>query len=122
MLLIHKLTSFGIHDKLLKWFSSYLTDREQRVVIDGEESSWLPVLSGVPQGSILGPLLFVLYINDLPRCVTSMVGLYADDTKLCRKITSVDDCKLLQRDLDMLIEWSKKWKLKFNVRPECHWH
>ena len=115
-LLLHKLKSFGLHNKLLDWLASYVTEREQRVIIDGVHSSWLSVDSGVPQGSILGPLLFVLYINDAPSCVLSMAGLFADDTKVYRKITSLDDCAILQRDLDSLLEWCKKWKLIFNAK------
>lgn len=116
-LLVHKLRSFGFHGTLLKWFESYLNNRHQRVVIEGESSQWLPVLSGVPQGSILGPLLFLLYVNDISDCVSanSVIGLFADDAKMIRSIHSLNDCLALQNDLDKLCEWSKKWKLDFNV-------
>lgn len=115
-LLLHKLRSFGVNGSLLKWLTSYLSNRKQRVVMEGEASAWLPVLSGVPQGSILGPLLFVLYINDLPNCVTSSeVALFADDAKCFREIRSASDCHLLQHDLNKIHEWSRIWKLNFNV-------
>ena len=71
--------------------------------------------SGIPQGSVLGPVLFIIYINDLPETVESMVYIFADDTKIYRKITTEKDCAALQKDLDMLQEWSNKWLLKFNT-------
>ena len=116
-LLIHKLQMFGFNGLLLKWFDSYLSCRKQRVIIDGEQSDWLPVLSGVPQGSILGPMLFLLYINDLPACVSkgSQVFLYADDSKCARQIKNISDCDQLQNDIDSLSKWSKKWEMDFNV-------
>ena len=114
-LLLHKLQSFGLNGNLLSWFNSYLTDRIQRVVLEGHTSEWLPVLSGVPQGSILGPLLFILFINDMPSsCFSSKTGLFADDAKVFKKIANNLDCILLQADLDRLYEWSVTWKMNFN--------
>ena len=117
-LLIHKLKSFGFNGPLLNWFASYLTDRSQRVVIDGEMSSCLPVLSGVPQGSILGPLLFLLYINDISNNLTpnSKIALFADDAKIFRRILSLADCISLQSDLSSLEYWSKTWLMNFNAK------
>ena len=101
--LTHKLRMAGFGGKLLKWFHSYLTNRNQRVTVLGATSNTLPVTSGVPQGSILGPLLFVLYVNDLPDAVTSsQVAMFADDTKLFTTVKREDDCKRLQSDLDNL--------------------
>lgn len=116
-LLIHKLKSFGFHGPLLNWFSSYLSNRTQRVLIDGEASTWLPVLSGVPQGSILGPLLFVLFINDITDNISegTRMALFADDAKIYRHILSIRDCLLLQSDLLSLEVWSHTWKMKFNA-------
>jgi hypothetical protein len=113
-LLLHKLTSFGINGNLLRWFGAYVHGRKQRVIVEGAHSGWLPVLSGVPQGSILGPLLFILYINDLPQCASSSVELFADDAKCYRSIASLDDCRMIQKDLDALLKWSQKWKLTFS--------
>ena len=115
-LLLHKLRSFGFNGSLYQWFSSYITSRKQRVVIDGEYSDWCNVTSWVPQGSILGPVLFLLYINDLTDCVSNNtnVALFADDVKIYREINSLHDCLLLQHDLTSLDNWSKKWKLNFN--------
>ncbi len=114
--LLHKLQSFGFCGPLLRWMESYLTCRWQRVQIEGMQSDWLPVLSGVPQGSILGPLMFLLYVNDLPcSSLSSEVGLFADDAKCTKEIKTVDDCHLLQLDLNRMSDWSKMWKLNFNV-------
>ena len=89
-LLIEELQSFGIYGNLLKWINSYLTNRQQRVVLEGKRSSWLEVTGGVPQGSILGPLLFILYINDMPlKLRHSTIALFADDSKCYRRITKV---------------------------------
>ena len=81
-------------------------------------SKWLPVISGVPQGSILGPILFLLYINDLPNEITSLLKMFTDDTKLYRTVTVEQDCENLQRDLNRLAAWSKTWLLKFN-KDKC---
>ena len=87
------------------------------MVIDGKSSDWLPVTSGVPQGSILGPALFVLFINDMPNVLShsSTLALFADDAKCFRAIRSYTDCALLQDDIDKLVDWSNNWKLDFNV-------
>ena len=114
-LLLHKLRmQYGIDDVLLSWLASYLSSRTQRVLIDGKMSNFIPVTSGVPQGSILGPLLFLLYINDMPCVTTSSTALFADDSKCFRNIESIDDCHALQNDLDNLYSWSNEWKMTFN--------
>ena len=88
-LLLHKLRSYGFSGSLLKWFNNYSTNRTQRVVIDGCYSDWLPVFSGVHQGSILGPFFFFIFINDLPDVVRSFdIALYADDSKIFKVIKS----------------------------------
>lgn len=115
-LLLYKLRTFyGINDQLLSWISNYLSDRSQKVVIENSSSSSLPVLSGVPQGSILGPLLFLLFINDLPSVTSSSTtALFADDSKCFMEIRSIDDCILLQNDLDSMLSWSNDWQMVFN--------
>jgi hypothetical protein len=107
----------GINGTLLRWFENYLNDRWQRVVIEGAASAWSPVTSGVPQGSILGPLLFVIFINDLPDNVSPSTNsaLYADDSKLYREIKSVEDCQFLQDDLAKLEKWSTDSNMRFNT-------
>ena len=115
--LISKLDQIGIKGPLLQWFTSYLNNRVQRVVIDGKNSEWLPVTSGVPQGSLLGPALFVLFINDMPRAVSqcSTLALFADDAKCFRTIRSASDCVRFQGDIDNLVEWSDVWMMAFNM-------
>ena len=85
-------------------------------MVDGESSNWKPVLSGVPQGSVLGPILFLIYINDLEEGVTSTILKFADDTKLFRKIKGNGDKQQLQDDIDQLIKWSEKWQMLFNFQ------
>lgn len=107
-----KLWSFGITGKVWQWFRSYLKDRHQCVKINNSNSDLLPVKSGVPQGSILGPLLFLVYINDLPLCVWfSTIFMFADDAKC----TSFEDCHCLQQDLDNMCNWSDSNHLHFNI-------
>ena len=80
--LLYKLSKYGINPKAVSWIENFLGNRIQQVIVQGEESSWKPVTSGIPQGSVIGPLLFVIFINDLPDCVTSEAYLFADDTKI----------------------------------------
>lgn len=116
VLLLHKLKMYGFNGALLNWLRAYLSDRRQRVLIEGSASMWLPVTSGVPQGSILGPLLFLLYINDMPSVTSSSeTALFADDAKCLKRIFSQADSRALQDDLNRLHEWSTVWSLTFNV-------
>ena len=112
--LLLKLKAHGIGDSITDWMEQWLTDRRQRVVVDGEVSNWKSVLSGVPQGSVLGPILFLIYINDLDDSITSNVLKFADDTKLFRKVNTDGDKQHLQNDLDRLVKWSEKWQMLFN--------
>lgn len=114
--LLSKLRAYGVGGKLLEWIESFLTGRFQRVVVQGSMSDWSPVSSGIPQGTVLGPTLFTIYVNDLPNCVSSSVKLFADDTKVyCRVPQPQLSALPLQHDLDALVEWSERWLLKFNV-------
>ena len=114
--LLLKLQLLGIDGKLLQWIRSFLTHRWQRVVVNGAYSDWLSVKSGVPQGSVLGPLLFLLYIDDLHSVVKhSKLKLYADDVTLYKEIKCESDCKLLQEDLDCICDWADKWQLRLNA-------
>jgi hypothetical protein len=117
--LMNKLGAYGIGGKLYKWIESFLSGRKQRVVLNHKESSWEPVISGVPQGSVLGPLLFILYINDLPDEIVSEILLFADDSKLFRPIKSIEDCIILQKDVYKLQDWSDTWQVKFNLKKCC---
>ena len=78
-------------------------------------STWARILSGVPQGSVLGPVLFVCFINDMPEAVRSVIYLYADDIQIFREVNSEEDTIALQRDLDQLVQWEHMWQLRFNV-------
>ena len=113
--LLVKLHAHGIRGKVLQWIRNFLKDREQRVVINGVSSNAAFVTSGIPKGSVLGPILFLIYVNDLPEIVTSTVKLFADDTKIYRKIQNTHDSEELQRDLDKLMIWSQRWQLPFNM-------
>ena len=105
----------GISGKVLSWIGDFLRDRKQRVKVRGAVSDLGPVTSGVPQGSVLGPLLFLIYINDLPGGISSIMNMFADDGKLLKKIVNLDSCKELQDDLNKLQEWSNKWLMNFNT-------
>ena len=94
---------------MLNWINAFLTDRNQQVVLNGETSQPQSVISGVPQGSVLGPLLFLCYINDIPTVVKSKIKLYADDALLYRNINSDEDITILKQDLNSLSQWAKKW-------------
>ena len=110
-----KLEFYGIRSTYLKWIKEFFTDRKQQVVIDNKFSTPSTVLSGVPQGSVLGPLLFQLFINDLSNGIDSLVQLYADDVLIMRSIITSDDHQTLQNDLIKLAHWSSTWQMPFNL-------
>ena len=112
--LMVKTRAFGFHDQILNWIAEFLKNRRQRVVLGEEVTEWKQVLSGVPQGSVLGPLLFVIFINDMPRKITNPSKLYADDSKILSVIKSDLDAAVLQDDLYSICEWCDVWQAKFN--------
>jgi hypothetical protein len=114
--LLSKLEHYGINGKFKLWISNFLKHRKQRVIVDGESSSTASVDSGVPQGSVLGPLLFLIHINDLPSNVSSKVRLFADDCLLYREINSINDQFELQKDLSSLETWGITWGMRFNAK------
>ena len=116
--LLEKLRTCGIDGRMWSWMEDFLVGRRQRVMVDGEESGWAEVDSGVPQGLVLGPVLFLCYINDMPDVVEAMLYLYADDAKALREIGSEDDVCLMQRDVDGLQLWADKLLLKIN-KTKC---
>ncbi len=113
-----KLQHYGIRGCLADWIKDLLTDRKQQVVVDGASSSSSEVLSGVPQGTVIGPLLFLIYINDIVRDISSStsVRLFADDCLMYRQIKSTEDQHQLQADLDQLQHWADTWLMHFNVK------
>ena len=110
-----KLDHYGIRGKTLTWIQSFLSGREQCVVVNGTKSKWSPVTSGVPQGSVLGPTLFLIYINDIASDVTSTLRLFADDSILYKEIKSTEDQLQLQNDLQKVFNWAGKWQMSFNA-------
>ena len=110
--LLKKLAAAGITGHLLTWFRSSLSERRQRVVLPGVESAWNFIWAGVPQGSILGPLLFLLFINDIVSDIGSNIRLFADDTSLSIIVDMA--AELLNMDLEKIMEWAKRWLVTFN--------
>ena len=112
--LAFKLSCYGITGSLLAWIVSFLSNRVQRVVMGEVVSSWEEVTSGVPQGSVLGPILFILYINEISEILISLSELYADDTKLLKEIQSEEDIHILQNDINRIVDWTRTWLMKLN--------
>ena len=113
--LVHKLKAYGIRGKVLDWVEDFLLHRSQFVSINGSQSDMIHVSSGVPQGSVLGPTLFIYYINDLPSETDRKVRIFADDSKIYSGVSTKEDSIKLQEGIDALVEWSKKWMMKFNA-------
>ena len=113
--LLYKLKDIGIEGRLLAWIEDWLSNRRQRVVLNGRCSRWEEVTSGVPQGSVLGPILFIIFINDLDERILNKLLKFADDTKLIGEVNCMEKRNELQQDLDKLIDWSILWQMSFNI-------
>ena len=113
--LVLKMKKNGINGNILKMLENYLSNRKQRVVLNGFDSPWEDILSGVPQGSVLGPLMFLIYINDLTDTISANIKLFADDSSLFIKVADIDLAQeTLASDLDKITQWANTWKMKFN--------
>ena len=112
--LLIKLEHYGVRGTTLQWIKSFLSNRTQKVVVEGKLSSSAPVISCVPQGTVLGPLLFLAYINDLPSKVHDKARLFADDCLLYRRIKTDEDAESLQDDVNKLQDWEADWQMHFN--------
>jgi hypothetical protein len=115
-LLLAKLKNFALNTKVINVIQAFLSNRIQRVVVEGSVSSSQPVTSGVPQGSVLGPLLFILFINDLCSGLSSSIRLFADDTVVYREINSPDDHRVLQDDMNCIVNWCKSNQMSLNAQ------
>ena len=115
--LLEKIQAHGIQGNVINWIHQWLSGRKQRVVINGSHSDWSDVKSGVPQGSILGPLAFIIFINDIDCCaeMIDVILKFADDTKAGHQISADRDRQSLQTCLDNLVEWADKWQMQFNI-------
>ena len=110
-----KMNFYGIR-KLLPWLEDFITTRSQIVVVDGIKSRLVKVQSGIPQGTVIAALCFLIFINDLPDVIAhSFSGIFCDDTLLAKEVTNQNDSNMLQNDLDQVAEWSTTWGMKFNV-------
>ena len=116
--LINKLKAYGIQGNILNWIENFLSDRSQYVKINNNISSFLKVTSGVPQGSVLGPVLFIYFINDLPDTSICPTKIFADDTKLFNEVQTDHDKDKLQTSINNMFYWTKEWLLKFN-KSKC---
>lgn len=114
--LLVKLEGYGITGNVLNWILDFLSNRTQQVAVNGGKSASAPISSGVPQGSLLGPVLFIYYINDLPSVTEGIVKIFADDTKAYSSIKSEADSHKLQQSINDITNWSEKWQLKFNSK------
>ena len=108
-LLLSKLQLYGFHSQIIRWIESFLTNRSQQVIVDGHMSITAPIISGVPQGTVLGSILFLIFINDIASCVShSTLRCFADDTRICRSISDLNNVHELQSDLEEVTKWSAR--------------
>ena len=114
--LLKKICAYGIRGKVLEWMTCFLTGRTQRVVVEGHASPWVAVTSGIPQGSVLGPLCFIIFINDLPQEIKTSIKMYADDAKIYGPADSAQDRTRIQEDINAVERWTTTWQLPLNTK------
>ncbi|KAK2169129.1 hypothetical protein LSH36_12g17010 [Paralvinella palmiformis] len=117
--LLLKIQNYGIQGKMWSWSADFLRSQKQRISIEGCQSTVVMVLSGIPQGSVIGPLLFIIFVNEMPELVHTSILIFADDTKVFTEIRNEEDATKLQENLTALQEWSQMWQLRFNP-DKCH--
>ncbi len=117
--LMVKVNQLGTVGNVNNWIENWLNNRKQRVVINGSASDWAPVTGSVPQGSVLGAVLFVIYINDIDLGLSNFIAKFADDTKIGHSVISDCDRQSLQEDLRKISAWSDRWEMPFNIN-KCH--
>ena len=113
--LLKQVEAYDITGSLLAWIRNFLSDRKQRVSLGGRLSGWQGVTSGIPQGSVLGPILFTIFINDMPQVVKSLMKLFTDDAKIVKAIESMNDISTIQEDIQKHLHWSFIWQLPLNL-------
>jgi len=113
--LMTKLKHYGIVGRTFEWICDFISNHEQYVELNGKCSKWYDVISGIPQGTVLGPILFVIFTNDLPSNISSEAYMFTDDTKVFQVIRDQNDIDILQRDMDRLSEWLSKWLLTYST-------
>ena len=116
--LLMKLYAYDVRGRLYRWIREFLKDRQQRVVICGSASDWQSVTSGIPQGSVLGPILFLIFINDLPDAINCCIKLFADDAKIYAQVNSIEQGKDLQSNNKRAEEWASTWQMFFNEKKK----
>ena len=116
--IIFKLKASGVESELLLLLKNYLGNQEQKVALNDQTSEWRKVMSGIPQGSVLGQILFLIYINDLPDGIDSLCKIFADDTSLFSKVYDIhNSASKLNDDLEKISYWAYQWKMQFNPDP-----
>lgn len=120
--LLKKLWGYGIRGNIYAWILDFLSDRKQYVRISGNSSEPVMVTSGVPQGSVLGPILFLIYINDLPEVIPAITKLFADDAKIYRSISTIQHVDQIQLSIDEAVAWAGSWEMFFNIKKCKHLH
>ena len=114
--LLKKLWDYGIRGKVHSWIKEFLSERSQKVVINGKSSDSAKVTSGIPQGSVLGPILFLVFINDLPEVILAFIKLFADDAKIIGRVNSIMQATTVQISLDNAVDWANIWEMKYHFK------